>query len=212
MKEAKAGKLIVVEGLEGAGKTTAIHFINEFLVKNQQIDIVLTREPGGTALGESIRSILKDVNTHEPIDSLSELLLIYAARVQHLNEKINPALNAGKWVICDRFELSTYAYQGGGRGIPLEIIAQVSQVCLNNFQPDLTLFLDIEPEIGLKRVQSRGRFDRFEQEPLSFFKSINRVYQQIIPTMNNLQVINANQTPASVRGDLTRCLQQFVNQ
>lgn len=204
------GKLIVVEGLEGAGKTTAIKVINEWLESRLATEIVLTREPGGTALGESIRTLLKTCNTEEPIDSLSELLLVYASRVQHVNQVIKPALAAGKWVVCDRFELSTFAYQGGGRAINPEVISSLSNLCLNQFQADLTLFLDIKPDLGLIRAQKRGQFDRFEQEPIDFFNAIYVAYHQQIVNKANIKIIDANQTLENVKLDLILHLQQFL--
>lgn len=141
------GKLIVIEGLEGAGKSTAVDTLVT-LLSEAGISAITTREPGGTEIGEQLRSIIKNPQYKNILDDKSELLLLYTARTQLLEEVIKPALKKGCWVIADRFELSTRAYQGGGRGLNLNVINQLSEFCLDGFKPDLTLYLDISPEQG----------------------------------------------------------------
>lgn len=185
------GKFIVVEGLEGSGKSTAIQTIKQH-VETFIPEVITTREPGGTFLGETIRNIIKGTTHHENLDPRSELLLLYAARVQLVEEIIKPALARGAWVISDRFELSSFAYQGGGRQIDLNIISFVSSFCLNQFKPDLIFFLDIDPYEGLQRVKNRGKVDRIEEESLSFFNQVKDYYHMIIPTLDNVVQIDAH--------------------
>lgn len=202
------GYFIVVEGLEGAGKSTAIQTIKTYL-ETFVPKVIVTREPGGTHVGEVVRTLIKEHRPDEPIADRSELLLFYAARTQLVEQVIRPALAAGTWVIADRFELSTFAYQGGGRGVDLEQIAQLSQIALHGFKPDLVLFLDIDPAEGLRRVVSRGERDRIEQESLAFFNAVNRTYHQMIDGMDNVRVINAGQTLETVQESILHQLQQF---
>lgn len=204
------GKFIVIEGLEGAGKSTALNTISAHLDK-LKIPYLVTREPGGTKVGEAIRAILKDP-LHENLDPVCELLLLYAARVQLLNTIIKPTLAKGTWVIADRFELSTFAYQGGGRQLSLNNISQISNICLQNFRPDLILFLDINPEQGFNRIKTRNHLDRIEREPLEFFHKVYKTYQQLIPTIKNLIVINAEQPLANVQIEMIKQLNIFLNQ
>lgn len=204
----KKGKFIVVEGLEGAGKTTAVQIIQDFLITHNK-EVVLTREPGGTILGESLRNIVK-MPSHENINGLSELLIMYAARVQHIQQVILPAMQQGKWVISDRFELSTYAYQGGGRGLELDVIDRLSTLCLQGFTPDLTIFLHINPQEGLKRAALRGKFDRFEQEPLDFFEKIAQAYETKIEDNAAIKVVNADQSISVVKQAILQYLQHFI--
>jgi len=161
------GKFITIEGSEGVGKSSNIAFIENYLLDAGK-DVLLTREPGGTELGEAIRNLLLDAK-NTAMCSDTELLLMFAARAQHLDEVIRPALAAGKWVICDRFTDATYAYQGGGRGIPDSRIAILEQWVQNDLQPDLTLLLDMPVAAGLERAGKRSAPDRFEQEKLAFF-------------------------------------------
>lgn len=185
------GRFIVVEGLEGAGKSTALKTIEQCLSTNQ-ISFQMTREPGGTRIGEAIRALIKEKIDGELLDSRAELLLLYAARVQLLEQVIRPALEAGTWILGDRFELSTYAYQGGGRGIDKKLIDELSTCCLKGFKPDLIFFLDIDPDLGLERAKSRGAIDRIEQESQLFFKRVHEQYHAMIKTMDNVICIDAS--------------------
>lgn len=170
------GKFITIEGGEGAGKSTNIAYIRSFL---QQHNIVVaeTREPGGTVLGERIREILLDNKSHNMADD-TELLLMFAARAQHIQEIIKPSLEQGNWVLCDRFTDATYAYQGGGRGISTQRIADLETWVQGSLQPDLTIIFDLPVELGLERAGKRSKPDRFEQEDLTFFNRVRDTYLQ----------------------------------
>ena len=209
-KNLRLGKFIVVEGLEGAGKTTAVQTIKHYL-DILAVNTIITREPGGTFVGELIRKIIKE-KTAEILDPYCELLLFYAARVQLLKQVIYPALAAGTWVITDRFELSTFAYQGGGRGIPLADLTTLSKLCLNNFQPDLIIFLDLPPEHGLLRAKQRNNLDRIEQESLTFFRDIYTTYKQLIVGMANVNCIDASQPLEVVQDQIFIQLKSFCQQ
>jgi dTMP kinase len=168
------GKFITLEGGEGAGKSSNIPFIESFL-RERGVELVMTREPGGTALSERIRAILLD-KQEQQMTSDTELLLMFAARAQHLTQVILPAVEAGQWVICDRFTDATYAYQGGGRGIPDQRIAVLEQWVQGDFRPDQTLIFDLPVATGLARAGLRGSPDRFEQEDLAFFERVRTAY------------------------------------
>lgn len=158
---------ITFEGIEGVGKTTHLAFTVEIL-KRAGISVIATREPGGTVMGEEIRDVLLK-HRHESVHPLTELLLMFAARIQHVETIIRPHLNKGDWVICDRFTDATYAYQGGGRGMPLSSIEHLEKLVLGNFKPDLTFLLDASPSISLQRIRGRGGHpDRFELEKQAF--------------------------------------------
>jgi len=170
------GKFITVEGLEGVGKSTQIESLQNFL-QNKGIAYVLTREPGGTLYAEKIRNLLLEI-TEETLDPVAELLMIFAARAQHLEKLIKPTLESGTWVLCDRFTDATYAYQGGGRELGTESIATLEQFVQGSLRPDLTILLDLDPEIGLQRASERGDLDRFETEQLDFFKRVRKIYHE----------------------------------
>lgn len=170
----RRGKFITMEGGEGAGKSTNMHFVHE-LLRGAGKEGVVTREPGGTALGEKLRGLLLD-KSGDPMAEDTELLLMFAARAEHLAKVIVPALEAGRWVLCDRFTDATFAYQGGGRGITLERIAALEQWVQRGLQPDATLLLDIPVELGAARVRNRGAQDRFELEKSEFFERVRAMY------------------------------------
>ena len=168
------GKFITIDGLEGAGKSTQIDFIKKYL-SDRNRDVFLTREPGGTDLGERLRALLLD----KKIDAMNpdtELLLMFAARNEHVKKVIVPKLEQGVWVISDRFTDASYAYQGGGRGIPLERIEELEQWTLQDFVPDMTFLLDLDVELGLSRVEQRGEKDRFEEEHRDFFNEVREIF------------------------------------
>lgn len=208
---AKQGHFIVVEGLEGAGKSTALLTIKRFL-KEFVPELIVTREPGGTHVGEVVRTLVKEVLPSEALDPRAELLLFYAARVQLLQEVIRPALARGAWVLADRFELSTFAYQGGGRGLDSGMLEHLSAFCLDDFKPDLLLFLDITPERGLQRARRRGKIDRIEQESLAFFTKVAQAYQQKLKTMNHAVIIDANQSLPVVQEEICHTLKNYLAQ
>ncbi|MFC3907478.1 dTMP kinase [Legionella dresdenensis] len=205
----KPGKFIVVEGLEGAGKSTAIQIIKKVIERSGKT-VVVTREPGGTLIGEKLRSIVKEPGT-EKLEERSELLMMYAARVQLVEQVIKPALQQGLWVIADRFELSTYAYQGGGRRLDKSIIDNLSAICLGDFKPDLILFLNVSPRQGMERVRRRGSFDRIEQESIDFFERVYQAYHQVIKQLDNVRIIDASAPVNIVRKAITSQLEDFIN-
>lgn len=167
------GKFITVDGVEGAGKSTQINFICEYL-KDKGINAILTREPGGTEISEKIRELL--LSTDSKMHSDTELLLMFAARNEHIYSKILPTLETGDWVLSDRFTDASYAYQGGGRGLDINRIAQLEKWVVQGFTPDMTLLLDVPVDIGMQRVESRGAKDRIEQENLDFFNRVREAY------------------------------------
>ncbi|HEB27031.1 MAG TPA: dTMP kinase [Porticoccus sp.] len=205
----KIGKFITIEGVEGVGKTTNINFIRQWLAQ-LNIPHVATREPGGTPLAESIRELLLSPRD-ETVDENTELLMMFAARAQHLAEVIVPALEQGKWVLCDRFTDATYAYQGGGRGVSMEKIAQLETLVQGALRPDLTLVLDIPVDQGLARAKNRSAPDRFEQEKIAFFERVRECYlARVKAEPHRYQVIDASQSLDRVQADigsvLERCL------
>lgn len=167
---AKQGKFITIDGVEGAGKSTQIDFICEYL-DTKNINVVVTREPGGTKIGEKIRELLLSNTTKMHNDT--ELLLIYAARNEHIQNKIKPALARGDWVLSDRFTDASYAYQGGGRGLD---ITQLDKLIVQNFVPSMTMLLDVSAELSMRRIEARGKKDRIEQEDLDFFNRVREAY------------------------------------
>jgi dTMP kinase len=187
-----SGRFIVIEGLEGAGKTTAISTVRQWLeAKGHQV--VQTREPGGTPLAEQIRTLVKSVQ-HEQVAAETELLLMYAARVQLLSQVIRPALERGDWVLADRHDMSSRAYQGGGRMIDAHLIDSIRAAVLGNTTPDFTLYLDIDPVIGLERAKIRGELDRIEQEQLAFFQRTRARYLDIAQSEPAIAIIDASYT------------------
>lgn len=168
------GAFITVEGGEGVGKSTNIAVIEQWL-SDAGIACRLTREPGGTPLAEAVRGLLLDVRD-EAVAPMTELLLIFAARAQHVAEVIRPALSRGEWVVCDRFTDATYAYQGGGRQLPAEWVAQLEVLVQDELRPDLTFLLDAPVDLGLARAGARGELDRFEQERFEFFQRVRQSY------------------------------------
>ncbi len=169
-----SGRFLTIEGLEGVGKSTNLRFITDYL-EERGVQCLITREPGGTPLAESIRELLL-APREEAVDGWCELLMIFAARAQHLNTFVKPALERGVWVLSDRFTDATYAYQGAGRGIPLADIARLEQMVQSDLRPDRVFLLDAPPRVGLARARARGDLDRFEQEQGSFFERARAVY------------------------------------
>lgn len=201
-----AGKFIVIEGLEGAGKSTAVRHVAQWLHAQGVERIELTREPGGTPLAERMRAIVKEVH-EEPLTMQAELLLMYAARVQLVETRIKPALAQGAWVVGDRHDLSSQAYQGGGRGIDAALIQQIKRAVLGDFSPDLTLYLDIDPELGLARARARGELDRIELEKLAFFVRTRQRYLELARQDSRIRVIDASQSEALVATALVEALE-----
>jgi dTMP kinase len=199
------GLFITLEGPEGAGKSTNREYLAERL-RERGVDVLLTREPGGTPLAERIRELLL-APSDEPMASDTELLLVFAARAQHLQQVIRPALARGAVVLCDRFTDATYAYQGGGRGLSGERIAQLENFVQGELRPDLTLIFDLPVEVGLARAAARGRLDRFEQEGRGFFEAVRQAYlQRAAQAPQRYRVLDAGQTLAQVQADLDALL------
>ena len=187
------GKFITIDGVEGAGKSTQIDLICSYLHR-KDIEVVRTREPGGTDIGEKIRSVLLDVDNKE-MHSDTELLLMFSSRNELIQNKIIPTLNEGKWVVSDRFTDASFAYQGGGRMLSLDRIAKLENWVLGSFKPDLTFLLDISVEIGMTRVEARNAKDRIEQEERAFFERVRSVFierSKIYP--DRIKLINAERS------------------
>ncbi|GGB49270.1 dTMP kinase [Shewanella inventionis] len=195
------GKFIVIEGLEGAGKSSAIALVNDLIEQHTGQAPVCTREPGGTPLAEKIRDLVKIGDDSDPLCDEAECLLIYAARAQLIANVIKPALAKGQWVLGDRHNLSSLAYQGGGRGL-MPLVTAVSDACLSGFTPDFTLYLDIEPRLGLTRAADRGKLDRIEQQAIDFFERARQTYLQLALQDDTIVVIDASQSMEKVHQDI----------
>ena len=195
------GKFITIEGVEGVGKSTNIANIEAVLTAHG-IDFIRTREPGGTVVAEKIRELLLDPDI-ESMGELTELLLVFAARAEHLEKVIKPALSRGVWVLCDRFTDATFAYQGGGRGLSLTSIEVLQQLVQGELRPDLTVILDLDPEVGLARARERGELDRFENEAQAFFSKVRAAYLSIAASNpERCLVIDAGQSLEQVKQTL----------
>ncbi|PZW69994.1 dTMP kinase [Pseudomonas sp. URMO17WK12:I1] len=204
-----SGLFITLEGPEGAGKSTNREYLAARL-REQGIDVLLTREPGGTPLAERVRELLL-APSDEPMASDTELLLVFAARAQHLAQVIVPALERGAVVLCDRFTDATYAYQGGGRGLDVARIAQLEEFVQGALRPDLTLVFDLPVEVGLSRAAARGRLDRFEQEGRSFFEAVRATYlQRAEAAPARYRILDAAQSLETVQRDLDALLPQLL--
>jgi len=205
----KKGLFITLEGGEGAGKSTQMAFVQQRLQDYLQAagkNLQVTREPGGTELGEQIRELLLD-QRQTAMDSDTELLLMFAARAQHLAQLIRPALAAGDWVLCDRFTDATYAYQGGGRGIALKRIAALEEWVQDELRPDLTLLLDLPVEVGMRRAGERGELDRFEREQQAFFERVRQTYrEQAAAEPGRYRIIDAAQNIEQVQAEIDATL------
>ncbi|MDG6098866.1 dTMP kinase [Alteromonas sp. ZYF713] len=204
-----SGKFIVVEGLEGAGKSSVIALVEQ-AVKSKGFTTVTTREPGGTPMAEAIRNCVKQ-NWQENVVEETELMLMYAARAQLLANVIKPAMDAGSWVIGDRHDLSSQAYQGGGREIAQTTLSALSDITLKGFKPDLTLYLDVEPAVGLERARGRGELDRIELAGLGFFERTRARYLQLAAADSSIITIDAMQSMADVHRDVQLTLEQYLS-
>jgi dTMP kinase len=203
------GLFITIEGGEGVGKSTNIALLQQQL-QAHGVDLVVTREPGGTRLGESLRELLLQVSA-EPLAPTAELLLIFAARAQHLQEVIEPALAAGQWVLCDRFTDATYAYQGGGRGLPIAQVRELEQLVQGDLRPDYTLLLDAPVAVGMSRAEDRGELDRFEQEQVAFFERVRATYLQLAEeSSGRFRVIDAARPLGEVQDQMLRVCDELL--
>ncbi|MFB9216846.1 dTMP kinase [Vibrio sinaloensis] len=203
-------KFIVIEGLEGAGKSTAIKAVLDTLNQAGVESIKNTREPGGTALAETLRTLVKQEHEGEVLQDMTELLLMYAARVQLVENVIKPALADGRWVVGDRHDMSSQAYQGGGRQIAKETMSALKQTTLGSFKPDLTLYLDIDPRVGLERARGRGELDRIEKMDMSFFDRTRERYLELANGDDSVLIINAEQPIEKVAADIKTTLAHWL--
>jgi dTMP kinase len=203
-------KFITIEGIEGAGKSTQLAFIQRYLTEKGKT-LTITREPGGTNLGEQIRTLLL-TPTKDGMASDTELLLMFAARSEHVAQVIKPALERGDWVLSDRFTDATFAYQGGGRGINQQRIAEIADWTLNGLQPDLTLLFDLTVELGQQRVLSRNEgVDRFEQEKIEFFQRIRDCYlERAKQDPNRIKILDASQSITNIESQIAKILDEMM--
>ncbi|MCX8767291.1 dTMP kinase [Vibrio parahaemolyticus] len=202
---------IVVEGLEGAGKSTAIKTVLDTLKQAGIENIVNTREPGGTPLAEKMRALVKEEHEGEELKDMTELLLLYAARVQLVENVIKPALANGQWVVGDRHDLSSQAYQGGGRQIDASLMKNLRDTTLGDFKPAFTLYMDIDPRIGLERARGRGELDRIEKMDISFFERTRERYLEIANADPSIVVINAEQSIEEASRDIQDALNEWLS-
>ena len=203
------GKFITLEGVEGVGKTTNLNFIASYLISNGK-EIITTREPGGTTIAEKIRGLLLE-HSEEKLCNEAELLLMFAARAQHLEHVIKPALDAGKWVVCDRFTDATYAYQGGGRDFKMADIHWFESFVQKGLSPDTTILLDLPVEVGLKRAAGRSEPDRFEAEKKAFFNNVRQVYlDRAKNEPNRFCLVDASESIEQVQKNIQRYLDNIL--
>lgn len=211
MTNKQTGKFITIEGTEGVGKSTNIAFIKSWF-EGKNISLLHTREPGGTPFAEEIRELLLS-QREEAVDAKSELLLMYAARAQHVSQKIKPALEQGQWVLCDRFSDASFAYQGAGRALGLNKLSELDQWVLEGFKPDLTILLDLPVEVGLSRAQERGPIDRFEEEKVEFFEQVRNGYLQIAQQEpERVKIVDARGSLEEVQQQIEQVLINFYQQ
>jgi len=204
----KRGRFITLEGLEGVGKTTNREFI-EAALKGRNISVLTTREPGGTELGEQLRHLL--LHASAPVSAEAELMMMAASRKQHTIDVIEPALQSGQWVLCDRYADASYAYQGGGRQLGLDVVANLHNLLTIDLQPDLTFLLDMPIADGLKRMAARGKPDRIEKEELAFFERARDAYlQRAAQQPDRMKVVDAGHTLEQVQAQVGGLLTQFL--
>ncbi|ARR05861.1 thymidylate kinase [Vibrio campbellii] len=201
---------IVVEGLEGAGKSTAIKTVLDTLKAAGIENIVNTREPGGTPLAEKMRALVKEEHEGEDLKDMTELLLLYAARVQLVENVIKPALANDQWVVGDRHDLSSQAYQGGGRQIDASLMKNLRDTTLGEFKPAFTLYMDIDPRVGLERARGRGELDRIEKMDISFFERTRERYLELANADDSIVIINAEQSIEDVAQDIKAALNEWL--
>ncbi|TBR42209.1 dTMP kinase [Marinomonas agarivorans] len=203
------GRFITLEGGEGSGKSTALSFIETWLTSHK-IDYIATREPGGTELAEEIRALFLQ-EREEKVHELTELLLVFAARTQHINEKIKPAIEQGVWVLSDRFVDSSYVYQGAARSGDIKKIDILADWVLEGYLPDLTILLDVPVEIGLKRVEQRAKNDRLDRESVRFHETVRNAFLERASQHDHYKIVDASQPILGVNHDIEMCLQYLNN-
>lgn len=201
------GRMITLEGSEGVGKSTNLEVVCKFL-EEKRIRYTVTREPGGTEIAEQIRDLLL-LETREIMDGLTELLLIFAARNQHLKQKILPELDQGLWVVSDRFTDASYAYQAFGRSIAVEKVDALRQLVQEGFNPDLTLLLDVDPRISRGRISDR-ELDRIEKENLEFYQRVRVGYLDLAEKLERIKLIDASKNLESVGSEIRRHMSEFI--
>lgn len=212
VKDSYRGYFITIEGQDGAGKSSNIEAILNVL-KKHDINFVTTREPGGTELGEVLRGVLLGSNSTYTgsISDMSELLLVFAARAQHLDQVIVPALEQGTWVVCDRFTDATFAYQGGGRDMGSETIERLQELVQGPLKPDMTVLLDVPVQVGEDRAGARSKPDRFELENIEFKQKVRDAYLKLAnDEPNRVKLVNANNDLETVQGDVAQLTHQFI--
>ena len=201
---------ISIEGIEGAGKSSLAKAIVEFLEGHNK-KVLLTREPGGTPIAESIRHVLLHAHPNEQLIPRAELMLMFASRVQHVETLIKPSLKKGMWVVCDRFVDASFAYQGGGRQLGVDQVEILNKYALNGFKPDLTLLLDLDVNCALSRLENREK-DKIEQESFAFFSAVRQAYlQQAELNPTRIKVVDASLMQEQVIKNAINCLQGFIN-
>lgn len=204
----RRGRFITVEGVEGVGKSTNLSFLAEEL-RQAGHPVLETREPGGTPIGERIRELL--LQPGQGVPPMTELLLMFAARAAHVDEVIRPALAAGRWVVCDRFTDASLAYQGGGRGLPRELILSLHEMATGGLAPDLTLLLDAPPDVADARQAARGGKDRFEREARPFFQRVRDTYRELAAREpGRIRIIDASRPLGEVRQQIRRVLAELL--
>ena len=209
MEKSGKGAFIVLEGIEGAGKSTAIRTVSDFLSESGR-KVKHTREPGGTPLAEELRNAIKH-EWQEKVLPVTEIFVMYAARAQLVENVIRPALAEGTFVVGDRHDLSTVAYQGGGRGVELSVLRTARHMAIGDFRPDLTFLLDISPELGFERVRKRAEAsDRFENERLEFFRRVRQAYLDAAAEDSSIEVVDASRTETEVCADIRQRLEVFL--
>ena len=207
----KKGLFLVLEGGEGVGKTTNMAFIQDYL-KTHKVEFEYSREPGGTPLAEAIRDLIL-VKRDEQMSNMTELMLMFAARAQHLDQKILPTLESGRWLVCDRFTDATYAYQGGGRGFDKELIEQLESTVQGKLRPDCTIILDADVEVGFARARARAELDRMESESKAFHENVRQAYlERANAQPEKYAVVDASQDLASVQADIAKVLDRLMTQ
>ena len=205
----KKGLFITLEGIDGSGKSTQIAVIKAHMEAKGH-KVVCLREPGGTPIAEEIRTLLKTPRKDDNMCDKTELLLMYAARAQLVETVIKPLLSAGTDVICDRHDLSTVAYQGGGRGMNMDDINAIRKVVLGNFRPDLTIIIDVDPKIGMQRARNRGELDRFELSQIDFFERVRNTYLEYAKTHQDfVSVVDGHKEISAVSHDVIACLDKL---
>jgi dTMP kinase len=203
-------KFIVIEGLEGAGKSTAIQQVINTLAAHGIKNPESTREPGGTPLAEQMRALIKEGHPDEPLTDMAELLLLYAARIQLVDNIIKPALAEGRWVVGDRHDMSSQAYQGGGRGFDKALMENLRDTVLGDFCPDLTIYMDIDPILGLERARGRGELDRIEKMNVDFFHRARARFLELSENNPKVIIIDASQSLENVTSDLKQALNRWL--